>query len=115
MDDGREVGDGCRELDLVVETAVASACRRGGACRVARHEENLLQGWTACLAGVVLPPWRRSRKWRRSRGRQVEADGRCGPSFHLLQQQVYLLGLDPTAAAALQIKVATTKVQAECR
>ena len=44
MDDGREVGDGCRELDLVVETAVASACRRGGACRVARHEENLLQG-----------------------------------------------------------------------
>ena len=28
MDDGREVGDGCRELDLVVETAVAS--RREG-------------------------------------------------------------------------------------
>ena len=47
--------------------------------------------------------------------RKASRSWRCGPSFHLLHQQVYLLRLDPTAAAALQMKVATTKVQAECR
>ena len=47
--------------------------------------------------------------------KKARRSSRCGPCFHLLHQQVYLLGLDPTAAAAPQTKVATTKVQAESR
>jgi hypothetical protein len=47
--------------------------------------------------------------------KKARRSSRCGPCFHLLHQQVYLLGLDPTAAAAPQMKVATTKVQAESR
>ena len=99
----------------MVETAVASVRRWGGAWRVAAHEEHLLQGWTAASLA-----WSRHLRGEAGSGNAAEEGNekltlRCGPCFHLLHQQVYLLGLDPTAAAAPQTKVATTKVQAESR
>jgi hypothetical protein len=38
--------------------------------------------------------------------KKARRSSRCGPCFHPLHQQVYLLGLDPAAAQ----KVATKKV-----
>ena len=79
MDDGREVGDGeedevgCGELDLVVLSLLDCHSQRQQVRGCLESEENLLQGWTACLASMLSPPGRRSRKRGGSRRWQGEA------------------------------------------